>query len=1083
MELAIKWIYTNDSSVSQPYQDTLSARIHNQSFQKLLPLDLFDHIKYIWKLGNQAAHETRQIKPEESIEALRSLHNFLSWFVSTYTEGPVSMPPFDPNLIPDPAKIKELRESKAAATREQIQMLEASLREKDEAKEALEAQHAEAADTIESLKAEIQEIKAENEERAKTLTFSEASNRAHLIDPLLRESGWNPEAAHVREREVKGMPNETGAGFVDYVLWGKDGLPLAVVEAKKTQVSPDVGKHQAKLYADCLEKEFGRRPLIYFTNGYKTWFWDDTRYPPRSVSGFHSQDELQLFINRRTDQGDITKARVNPAIVERDYQKIAIGLVAERYQSEHGRGALLVMATGTGKTRVSIALVEMLMKQNWVRRVLFLADRRALLIQAEREYKKHLPETSRGSLLDGEIPDACRIVFSTYPTMMNAIDQWEEDGTRRFGPGHFDLIIIDEAHRSIYQKYKWIFEYYDSLLLGLTATPKNEVDRNTYEMFGLEAGVPTFAFELDDAVQQGYLVPPKAMSYPLKFLREGIKYDELPEDEKREYEEKFGSGEEGVPEEIGSEALNAWLFNADTVDKVLENLMRDGIKVQGGDKLGKTIIFAKSHLHAQFIVERFDKAYPHLKGHFCQLVDNQVTYAQDLIDNFSLPEKEPTITVSVDMLDTGIDIPEIVNLVFFKIIRSKTKFWQMIGRGTRLRPDLFGSGQDKTHYLVFDYCQNLEYFSLNPKGVEGPVPKSVREQTIRSRIDLVRETSTDQELKGYTDGIVWDLYDQIQSLNPLSFVVRPLEEIIAPYREREKWKALSGEDLAEIASKIAPIPSMEKDNEDARRFDLLMLNLQLAIRRKTKNQADLVNRLKDLAQNLSEKKAVPAIAAQLELLLEIGQDSYWRDITLPALESARIRIRDLVKFADNDTGRERIFVNFEDEMGEISEHALTSHGPSLNQYREKLKHYLKGHLDHPAVRKIRENEPLTKADVDAIEQLLFGDQVVEPQKLDLILGDEGPLTLYVRKTVGLDKEAAKRAFHEIFDSAQLTAKQLLFLDQLVDYLSQNGVMSPANLFEPPFTFIHDQSVDGILPDHATKIVKIIKQINSNAEVV
>lgn len=1117
LELGIKWVFENDSKAVKPYEENLAAMLHEQSFRNLLPLGLFDHLKYIWKLGNRAAHESGKLTTQESLEALRSLHNFLAWLATAYTPGGLTVPTFNPALIPDPVKLKELREAKVAETKEQLKLLEVSLKEKDEAKADAEAKHAATEAELAAAYAEIQKIKAENEAQVKVITWSEAENRAHLIDPLLRESGWNPDAANVREYEVTGMPDYdgkgSGQGFVDYVLWGADGLPLAAIEAKRTQKSAEAGKHQAKFYADCLEQVTGQRPLIYFTNGYRTWFWDDTEYPPRLIAGFHTPDELQLVVNRRTVKGDLLKAEINKAIVERTYQTIAIGRVAERFQVEKGRGTLLVMATGSGKTRTAIALVDLLMKQGWVRKVLFLADRRALLIQAERAFKNFLPETSRGSLLDGNVPDACRIVFSTYPTIMNAIDNdWREDGTRRFGPGHFDLVIIDEAHRSVYQRYKAVFEYFDSFLLGLTATPKSEVDRNTYDLFGLEPNVPTHAYELDDAVAQGFLVPPQAFSVPLKFLREGIKYDELPESEKQAFEvvPDFYDEIGNLIKDHDSAALNAWLFNADTVDKVLGDLMLNGIKVDGGDKLGKTILFAKSHKHAEFIVERFNLAYPHLKGHFCQLIDNQVRYAQDLIDDFSLPKKEPTIAVSVDMLDTGIDVPEVVNLVFFKMIRSRTKFWQMIGRGTRLCPDLFGPDQHKTHFMVFDYCQNLEFFSLNPKRIEGTVPRSVRELTIRTRLELLQQLDSmakeaadakpmvrevrapyDAALTPFEPGtmepfrsdLLEALYGQVQMLNKESFVVRPHEQIVRPFRARDRWNSLTPEDIQTLNVHVGVIPATEIDDHEMRRFDLMMLRLELSILRQTNNQADLSNRLRDLAQNLSEKGAIPSVAAQMELLLEIGSDDFWKYVTLPRLESVRIRVRSLVKFADKEQARNRVFVNFEDNLGQGVHIILTATDPTLNQYREKVRHYLRDHMMHPAVRKVRENVPLSKQDVLDIEAMLFGDQVIDPTKLDLVVGDQGPLSVFVRKTVGLDKEAAKKAFASIFEGVHMTAKQLLFMEQLVEFVSTNGVMSPAELFEPPFTHLHDMGVDGLFPDQAASIVKIIHQLNGNAEVL
>src|SRR5690606_2133986 len=493
----------------------------------------------------------------------------------------------------------------------------------------------------------------------------------------------------------------------DYVLYGADGKPAAVVEAKRSFSDPDVGRQQAKLYADCLEQMSGQRPLIYYTNGHATWLWDDTRAPPREVQGFHNADELALAITRRSLQVDPRTLAVNAAISGRAYQQRAIRAMVESL-AQGRRAGLLTMATGTGKPRMSIALVELLMRANWVKRVLFLADRVALVKQATNAFKAHLPDSSPVNLVTDRNGQG-RVFLSTYPTMMGLIE--EMDGARRrYGVGHFDLIVIDEAHRSVYQKYGAIFRYFDSYLVGLTATPRDEVDRDTYHLFGLETGVPTDAYGLDEAVADGYLVPPKAQSVPLKFVREGIRYDELSEEEKEHWESlDWGDRDEGdPPDEVLASDINKKLFNEDTVDRMLRHLMQHGLKVDGGDLLGKTIIFAVNQQHAEFIARRFDHHYPHLRGEFARVITHSVKYAQSLIDDFSQPAKRPQIAISVDMLDTGIDVPEVLNLVFFKAVRSKVKFLQMIGRGTRLCPDLFGPGQDKTEFHIFDFCGNFE---------------------------------------------------------------------------------------------------------------------------------------------------------------------------------------------------------------------------------------------------------------------------------------------------------------------------------------------------------------------------------------
>jgi type I restriction enzyme R subunit len=567
------------------------------------------------------------------------------------------------------------------------------------------------------LRAEVAAAKQAATAQPDTHDYSEAETRDYFIDLLLKEAGWPLDQARDREFAVAGMPNNDGQGFVDYVLWGDDGKPLGLVEAKRTRRDARAGQQQARLYADCLQRQFGQRPLIFYSNGYEHWLWDDTNYPPRAVQGFYKKAELELAIQRRASRKSLATAELNKEIVERYYQWRGIRRIAESFERDHDRKALLVQATGAGKTRTVIALCDLLMRCNRVKRVLFLADRVALVNQAVNAFKRHLPDASPVNLVSEKDAEG-RVFVSTYPTMMGLIDE-TRNGQRRFGVGHFDLVIIDEAHRSVFQKYRAIFDYFDALLVGLTATPKDELDRNTYSLFDLENGVPTDAYSLAEAVHDGFLVPPQAVSVPLKFQREGIRYDELSEDDKEQWDALEWDEEGGVPDRVEAEAVNRWLFNKDTVDKVLQHLMTRGVTVAGGDRLGKTILFAKNQRHAEFIAERFNANYPHYKGEFARVITFRTEYAQSLIDSFAARDKAPHIAISVDMLDTGIDIPEVVNLVFFKLVRSKTKFWQMLGRGTRLCLDLFGPGQHKTFFYVFDYCQNLEYFSQDIAASEG----------------------------------------------------------------------------------------------------------------------------------------------------------------------------------------------------------------------------------------------------------------------------------------------------------------------------------------------------------------------------
>ena len=727
LERLLKRIYKVDKSLSPPKTTNLDAYLGEPTFQALVPEAVWQKAEYIRQTGNDAVHGNKTPSSETALNVLRELSHVLYWAGRTYLrKGAEELQgkTYDESLIPkgDPVAMP--------ATIEALEALEA---ERDAAAEAKKEVDSE----LEELRERLAAIKAENEAVPETRDWNEAKTRELIIDLALQRAGWALDQPQDREYEVTGMPNKEGIGYADYVLWGDDGKPLAVVEAKRTTVDPEAGRQQAKLYADCLEAMHGQRPVIFHTNGYRTFLWDDQFYPPRMVAGFYKKDELATLIHRRNQLQPIDVAEVRDAIVERYYQKRAIGSIGEQFAGSR-RKALLVMATGTGKTRTAIALVDVLQRAGWVKRALFLADRVSLVNQAVNAFKTHLPDSSPVNLVTEKEAEG-RVYVSTYPTMMGLID--ETKGTEaRFGVGHFDLVIIDEAHRSVYQKYGGIFRYFDSLLVGLTATPREQVDRNTYQLFDLEPGVPTDAYELETAVADGFLVPPRVQQVDLRFPREGIDYDSLSDEEKEQWESlDWGDDVEpgDLPDRVNAAAINSWLFNKDTVDKVLQHLMENGHTVAGGDRLAKTIIFARNHEHAKFIEERFNHHYPHHKGHFARIIDHYAKYPQSLIDDFSQKEKAPHIAISVDMLDTGIDIPEVANLVFFKPVYSKIKFWQMIGRGTRLCPELYGPDDDKRDFRVFDFCFNFDFFRENPEGIEsgGTVPLGTR--LFRSRVRLL----------------------------------------------------------------------------------------------------------------------------------------------------------------------------------------------------------------------------------------------------------------------------------------------------------------------------------------------------------
>ena len=694
LETAVNWLYRHDRTLKDPFEPTLAAHLAEPTFRP------WSAKRSPPRRASSRTPATPQRMANRSRPDRRPPACANSSMSPIGSRAPMraarSRRPTPPSVS---KRCRDWRRCRRKRSRNCRRSAGASRRRSSSAKQAearaprqrrsraaLEAE-------IKALQAEIAAIKAANQTTADTHDYREAETRDLFIDLLLREAGFDPKAPDTIEVEVTGMPNAPGVGYVDYVLRGDDGKPLALVEAKRTRKDPRAGQQQAKLYADCLEKQYGQRPIIFYSNGYEHWIWDDTRHPPRPIQGFLKKDELALMIQRRETRKPLAPEDIDRAIVERFYQERAIRRIAEAFERDKQRKALLVMATGAGKTRTVIALADLLMRANWVKRVLFLADRKALVRQAANAFKAHLPGAATVNLLEEPAPGRPRLRFDLSDDD-GLIDE-ADAGERRFGVGHFDLVVIDEAHRSVYRKYKAIFEYFDSLLVGLTATPKGEVDRDTYRLFDLQTGVPTDAYDLDEAVKDGFLVPPKAVSLTTDFLDRGIRYDQLSDEEKEAWDALEWDDSGTVPGAVDAPALNKWLFNADTVDRVLQHLMTQGIKVADGDRLGKTIIFAKSRAHAEFIGARFDANYPHLAGHFARVVVSEYSYAQSLVDDLYDPNKPPHIAISVDMLDTGIDVPEIVNLVFFKPVRSKTKFWQMIGRGTRLCPNLVrpGTGQ------------------------------------------------------------------------------------------------------------------------------------------------------------------------------------------------------------------------------------------------------------------------------------------------------------------------------------------------------------------------------------------------------
>jgi type I restriction enzyme R subunit len=1081
-ELFTAWVYSAED-LPRPYDDTFANLTAQKPFRDTVGESICGSLKIIRLVGNDAVHKDDEMPLARARGSLEQLHRVCLWLHHCYGDPAAPQPErFALDRVP-PAPASIVRQARAELLKIQADFDDARVQLSEAAALGVKAQA-----EIEELRAEIARLKAENAQRnaahniADPTDATEAETREQLIDLLLHEAGWALDDARDREWPVTGIPSPSGSGKVDYVLWGDDGKPLAVVEAKRTSTSPKEGREQARLYADALERDFGQRPLIFYTNGYETWYWDDRRYPPRKVAGFHTKDELVLAIQRRSTLRPLSTVEVNRAIVERPYQLRAIRAVADAFEQQRRR-ALLVMATGTGKTRTVIALIDVLQRANWVKRVLFLADRTALVAQAVGAFKAHLPDSAPVNLLTDRDSEG-RVFVSTYATVMNLIDAGD-DNLRRFGPGYFDLIVVDEAHRSIYHRYGEIFDYFDALVVGLTATPRADIDHNTYRLFGLDDGVPTEAYELDDAIAGGYLVPPVARVIDLGFMNRGIRYAELTDEEREQWDAlEWQDGE--IPDEVDAAVINRWLFNADTVDTVLEILLDEGRYVSGGDVLGKTIIFAKNQRHAEFIQERFDAHFPEHRGEVAEVITHASgPYAQTLIDRFATPGAKPYIAISVDMLDTGIDIPDVVNLVFFKPVHSQTKYWQMVGRGTRLRPDLYGPGQPKTDFVIFDVCGNIEYFNADIAEASGTRAPSVTERSFLTRLRLLgllagRDDPDAVPLREY---LATRLHAAVGGMNRQNFLVRKHLRTVDRFAPAQAWQRFTLADLDEAAA-LAGLPTASETDADeaAKRFDLLLLEAQVAVAAGDPVPRTIIARVIDVASALLQRRGIPAVDQQAALLGAIGDPEWWDAATLTNLESVRARLRGLVRLIDA-RGQHPIYTDFADTVAERREVDIVRIMPGLDRraFREKVSGFLDTHADNLALRKLRTGRELTALDLEELETILVNAGGVDASQLRSQATDAGGLGRLIRSIVGLDRSAAEEALADFVSAPGFSHRQHVFVDLIIEQLSISGYLDPRRLYEDPFTGIAPEGPDALFTDaQVTDLIERLRRIDESA---
>lgn len=1103
LEQAVKWMYSVDSDFRMPYSDNIQTLVHEPSFVNQVPRNIQRDIQIIIKAGNSAVHDSSDVEKRVALVSLKALFNFMNWLNYTYGDS-YTQHTFSEDAIPK-KKIIIVREKPSS---KEFEKTNPDVKFNINHNFASEKQNPISASEIEKFKLELEEREKTIQELRKQLSQSakeiqsrktqpktqtlvlekidEKTTRKLFIDADLKALGWQfiPDMI-VEEYPVSDMGFEKTNGFVDYVLFGKDHLPLAVVEAKKTTKDANIGKQQAKDYADCLERKFGRRPFIFYTNGFDCNFWDDTQNEPRQVSMIFSQADLEKLMDRRTQKKDLDTIQINAEISGRDYQQEAIKSVVHTLK-ESRRTALLVMATGTGKTRTAISLVDVLSRGNYVTNILFLADRIELVEQAHDNFKKLLPSMSICNLLDPKSKKEnknARIVFSTYPTILNAVDTEEDDNKQRlYTPAHFDLIIIDEAHRSIFKKYKAIFEYFDALTVGLTATPRDEIEKSTFEFFKLPSGNPTFYYSYEEAIERKYLVPYYAYEDSTKFSDEGITYDNLSEEDRDNIEENQF-------EEITSDEINKYVFNKDTIRKVIEKLMENGIKSDYGDKIGKTIIFASNKNHAQAIVETIDEMYPQYHGELAARIvcdDSKVSQTMKL---FKKPDSSLKIAVSVDMLDTGVDVPEVVNLVFFKKIKSKIKFDQMIGRGTRLCPDLICTDSvnkiyaGKKYFYIFDWLRNFEFFRKNPEGMKETNTKSLSESIFERRCQIIQflqdANYSDEEHSKLRDSLVKDVNGQVASLNTNLMPVHNVLEYVLKFRKLKSFECLSNEDVTNLSEKLAPLVYMKDTDVFAKGFDNIIYSIMLGKMRGESYTAPK-NRVIGIVNDLLKKSTIPQVKEKITFLQRVNSDSYWQNASVVDCEEVRNQIRELVNFLNDKKEFKVKFVDFVDEIINIREgESLASDSDNFEEYKKRVNSYISKHLDDNAIKKLRMNEKLSQEDFDSLNHI-FTEELGNKEQFDKIR-DNRSIGVFIRSVAKMDRENAYKLFAEFMNEENWNFEQIQFMKTIRECVIEQGEINLERLAEgkPPF----DRPRNFFLlfnTDAQMKIVSLLKNINENA---
>lgn len=1067
VEQIVEAVY-DEQRLPKPYRAGLNDLLNEPVFTDLVPRVVQQKIHAIRIRGNKAAHG-EVVHNSLAFTLLREAFNVASWFHLVFDSGKrVEIPAFSMPASPSVSK-GELKRAKKA-------LLQKVARQEAELQQLLKSLEVEREKRAQLERATSDELAAQKdraEAKATELEFSEAQTRKFLIDALLVNSGWEvgKDGANTdevgQEVELSGLPTASGKGFADYVLWGDDGKPLAVVEAKKTAKSAEAGRTQAKQYADSLEQAHGQRPVIFYTNGVEIYLWDDSPTmtladgaPPRKLHGFYSKDSLEYLLFQRANKVQLEVVQPSEHIAGRMYQLEAIKRVSERF-SEGYRRALIVQATGTGKTRVAISLCDVLSRAKWAKRILFLCDRRELRKQADNAFKEFLPTEPRTFVSAKTASDRDkRIYLATYPAMIKCFES--------FDVGFFDLIIADESHRSIYNKFRDIFRYFDALQVGLTATPRSVVDHHTYRLFDCEDNDPTAHYGLEEAIDHTppYLVPLRVVKLTTKFQREGIKWKQMTAEQKQQYEQQV---EDAEGTEYEAKDLDRQVFNRDTSRLILRNLMDKGIRDAAGSLPGKTIIFARNHRHAMHLAEVFAELYPMYGGNFCHVIDNYDTRAEQLIDDFKDPGSGLRIAISVDMLDTGIDVPEIVNLVFAKPVKSYVKFWQMIGRGTRLCPNLFGPGKDKHEFLIFDHWGNFDYFDEHPTEVTPKPTKSLAQRTFEARIETARVALEVMDEAAFQSAIQL-IESDINALKATKAIaVRDHWRDLQALSNAETLKGFDATTHGRLIEVAAPLMRWVdiRGHEDARRLDLLIAEMHVARLQKSSNFDDLRGQLEGEVEAL--RKNLNQVKAKAETIKKVRSTTFWNAVRASDLEEVRTELRGIMKHKLRIVSPiyEPSFIDVTDSGMVCESHIPTFEGHDLLAYRHRVEGVLKQHFENdPVLARIRAGYAVTDEELDQLAlAVLRIDPQINLKHLPVHIHTAGDLHRALRSIVGLDTDAVDAAFSGFAHKhLELTAQQLHFLSMLKAHICANGGLEIDRLYEAPFTAISAEGIDGVFND-------------------